>query len=135
MFHAGNINQAEIATEALNFSRHLLVVCSLLVSLHLLPSFRVHVTLLAVVLLLFVLELAMVIVVWIKLGRDVVKSGSVKEPLMLRPQLLFLAFLLHPEPVVILHLGRIKSEHIIQTKAPSSSSHAQASTSFPCFSA
>merc|ERR1719320_1742261 len=101
---AGRIDETEVTPKALNFGAHLLVVCALLVGLHLVARLCVHIALLTIVLLLLVLELPVVVVVWIKLCRHIFKPGCVKKPLMFRSQLLLLAFLLHPEPVTVLHL-------------------------------
>merc|ERR1719357_1729400 len=120
---AGHIDEAEVTPEALNFGAHLLVVCALLVGLHLVTRFSVHVALLTIVLFFLVLKLPVVVVVWIKLGRHIFKPGCIKKPLMFGSQLLLLAFLLHPEPVTVLHLCVIQTEDIVEPKTTSPGSY------------
>ena len=95
----GDVYQTEIASVSLHLGRRLLVVSTFFVDQPLVPGLGPHVALLAVIFICFELELSIVVVLGVELGRGVLQPLRVQEPLMLRPQLFLLVLV--PESIVI----------------------------------
>ena len=112
----GNFNQTQSAGEPLDLGRLLLVVGTFFVGLHLIPGSDPDIAWFTVELRLVELVLAMIIAIRVELGGDGIKSLSVQEPLLIRPQLLG-PFFSVPEIWIIIVI--VRDEDIVKTQSSS----------------
>ena len=111
---AGHLDQTQLALEHGHPGALLPVVCSLLVCLHLVPGAHPDVAGLAVEFLPAVLVLAVVVVITVELGRDIVQPLGVEEPLLLRPE--FPVSLLPVPELLVVELG-VRPEDLTQSQS------------------